>query len=138
MAFTEYLFDPEKIKTQVENRTQSLRENKGFSDLLGFGLKVIGDRLAKDRRRYIDYGPYWFALKDILNANGYNFGDQSDPIVKATYHGDTDVETLVMADEFRTEYLATTIVYTNRLMLDGKTGEFWVLFDSDMEDPAAK
>ncbi len=138
MAFTEYLFDPEKIKAQVDNRTKSLRENKGFSDLLGFGLKVINDRLAKDRRRYIDYGPYWWALKDILNASGYNFGDQSDPIVKAAYHGDSDVETLVMADEFRTEYLATTIVYTNHFMLDGKTGEFWVLFDSDMEDPAAK
>ena len=138
MAFTEYLFDPDKIKTQVENRTQSLRENKGFSDLLGFGLKVIGDRLAKDRRRYIDYGPYWFALKDILNANGCNFGDQSDPIISKVYRGESDVETLVMADEFRTEYLATTILYTNRFMLDGKTGDFWVLFDSDMEDPAAK
>lgn len=138
MAFTEYLFDPKKIKTQVENRTQSLRENKGFSDLLGFGLKVIHDRLAKDRRRYIDYGPYWWSLKDLLNANGYNFGDQSDSIVSKVYRGESDVETLVMADEFRTEYLATTIVYTNRFMLDGKTGEFWVLFDSDMEDPAAK
>lgn len=138
MAFTEYLFDPEKIKAQVESRTQSLRANKGFSDLLGFGLKVINDRLSNDRKRYRDYGPYWPALKEILNANGYNFGDQSDPIVKAVYHGDSDVETLVMADEFRTEYLATTIVYTNRFMLDGKTGEFWVLFDSDMEDPAAK
>lgn len=138
MAFTEYLFDPEKIKAQVESRTKSLRENKGFSDLLGFGLKVINDRLAKDRRRYRDYGPYWFALKEIMNASGYNLGDQSDPIVKAAYHGDSDVETLVMADEFRTEYLATTIVYTNQFMLDGKNGESWVLFDSDMEDPAAK
>ena len=138
MAFTEYKFDPEKIKAQVESRTQSLRTNKGFSDLLGFGLGVISERLAKDRRRYMDYGPYWFALKDILNANGYNFGDQSDPIVKAAYHGDSDVETLVMADEFRTEYLATTIVYTNRFILDGKTGEFWVLFDSDMESQSAK
>ena len=138
MAFTEYKFDPEKIKAQVESRTQSLRENKGFSDLLGFGLKVISDRLAKDGRRYIDYGPYWWALKDLLNANGYSFGDQSDPIISKVYRGESDVETLVMADEFRTEYLATTILYTNRFMLDGKTGEFWVLFDSDMEDPAAK
>ena len=138
MAFTEYKFDPEKIKEQVESRTRNLRENKGFSDLLGFGLKVISDRLAKDRRRYRDYGPYWFALKDILNASGYSFGDQSDPIVKAAYHGDSGVETLVMADEFRTEYLRTNIVYNNQFMLDGKTGEFWVLFDSDMEDPAAK
>lgn len=138
MAFTEYKFDPELIKEQVESRKQSLRENTGFSDLIGFGLKVINDRLSNDCKRYRDYGPYWPALKEILNANGYNFGDQSDPIVKAVYHGDSDVETLVMADEFRTEYLATTIVYTNRFMLDGKTGEFWVLFDSDMEDPAAK
>lgn len=136
--FTEYKFDHEKIKELVDSRTQNLRANKGFSDLLGFGVKVIADRLAKDRRRYIDYGPYWWALKDILRANGYNFGDQSDPIIRATYRGNSDVETLVMADEFRTEYLATTIVYTNRFMLDGKTGDFWLLFDQDMEDPAAK
>lgn len=138
MVFTEYLFDTEKIKALIEIRKQILRENNGFSDLLGFGLKVINDRLNKDRKRYLDYGPYWWALKDLLNANGYSFGDQSDPLVKAVYHGDSDVETLVMADEFRTEYLTTTILYTNRFMLDGTTGEFWVLFDFDMEDPAAK
>lgn len=138
MAFTEYLFDKEAIREMVDERKKSLAANRGLSDLLSFGLSVVAERLNKDKRRYLDYGPYWFALKELMNANGYSLGNQSDPIVKAVYHGEYAIETLVMADEFRTEYLRTNILYNNQFMLDGESGEFWILFDSDMENPATK
>lgn len=43
---------------------------------------------------------------------------------------------LIMADEFRTMYLKSNIVYANQFMLDAGSGEFWTLYDSDMELPA--
>lgn len=49
--------------------------------------------------------------------------------------GETDEETLIMADEFRTMYLKSNIVYANQFMLDAGSG-FWTLYDSDMETPA--
>jgi len=137
MAYTEYKFDKDTIKALVAERAAGLRANRGFSNLLGFGLGVVAERLQKDPPRYRDYGPWWPALKQVMNANGYNLGDQTDPLIAKEYRGDTDVETLIAADEFRTEYLRTQMIYTNKFMLDGESGEFWTLYDADMEDPAS-
>lgn len=134
MAFTEYKFDKEILKALVAERSANLRANRGFSNLLAFGLGVVAERLSKDARRYRDYGPYWPALKEVMNANGYNLGSQSDPLISRAYRGETDEETLIMADEFRTMYLKSNIVYANQFMLDAGSGEFWTLYDSDMEN----
>ena len=133
MAFTEYKFDKEMLKALVAERAANLRANRGFSNLLAFGLGFVAERLSKDARRYRDYGPYGPALKEVMNANGYNLGSQSDPLVSRSYRGETDEETLIMADEFRTAYLKSNIVYANQFMLDAGSGEFWTLYDSDME-----
>ena len=136
MAFTEYKFDKEMLKALVAERAANLRANRGFSKLLRFGIGVVADRLRVDPLRYRDYGPYWFALKQIMNDAGYSLGSQSDPLIAKEYKGDTDVETLIAADEFRTEYLRTQMIYTNQFMLDGESGEFWTLYDQDMEAAA--
>ena len=94
---------------------------------------VVADRLNKDPRRYRDYGPWWPALKIVMNRNGYSLGDQSDPLIARAYSFDEDVETLIAADEFRTTYLKTFIIYSNQFVLDSSSGEFWALYDSDME-----
>ncbi len=133
MAFTEYKFDKEMLKALVAERSANLRANRGFSNLLRFGLGVVADRLRVDPLRYRDYGPYWPALKQIMNSAGYNLGDQADPLIAKDYRGESDVETLIAADEFRTEYLRTQMIYTNKFMLDGESGEFWTLYDQDME-----
>ncbi len=133
MAFTEYKFDKEMLKALVAERAANLRANRGFSNLLHFGLGVVADRLRVDPLRYRDYGPWWPALKQAMNSNGYDLGYQSDPLIVKAYKGGDDVETLIAADEFRTEYLRTQMIYTNKFMLDGESGEFWTLYDSDME-----
>jgi hypothetical protein len=137
MAYTEYKFDKDTIKALVTERAAGLRANRGFSNLLGFGLGVVAERLQKDPPRYRDYGPWWPALKQVMNANGYTLGDQTDPLIAKEYRGDTDVETLIAADEFRTEYLRTQMIYTNKFMLDADNPDFYTLFDKDMEFPAA-
>ncbi|SET44390.1 hypothetical protein SAMN05216326_12731 [Nitrosomonas marina] len=135
MNFTEYRFDKNKISALVEEKKANLITNRGINNLLAFGLGVVADRLRNDRSRYRDYGPYWWALKELMNANGYSMGDQSDPIVSDSYRGGTDEETLIMADEFRTMNLGQNVIGTNKFMLDGDSGEFWELFDPDMENP---
>lgn len=137
MAYTEYKFDKDAIKALVAERAAGLRANRGFSNLLGFGLGVVAERLQKDPRRYRDYGPWWPALKDVLNRNGYTLGDQSDPLIARAYRFDDDVETLIAADEFRTAYLQTFIIYSNQFLLDAASPDFWVLYDADMEFLAA-
>lgn len=135
MAYTEYKFDKDTIKALVTERAAGLRANRGFSNLLGFGLSVVAERLQKDPRRYRDYGPYWWALKDELKAGGFELGDQSDPLIKRAYQGESGEETLIMADELRTAYLASNIIYSNQFLLDANSPDFYTLFDKDMEFP---
>jgi len=136
MAYTEYKFDQDTIKALVAQRAAALRANRGFSNLLAFGLGVVAERLGKDRRRYRDYGPWWPALKEVMNRNGYTLGDQTDPLIAKAYRFDDDVATLIAADEFRTAYLKTNVIYANQFLLDAASPEFWTLFDADMEFPA--
>lgn len=133
MAYTEYQFDPNIIAALATERAAALRANRGFSNLLGFGLGVVATRLGQDRRRYRDYGPWWPALKQVMTRNGYNLGSQSDPLIEQAYRFADDVQTLIAADEFRTAYLKTNMIYTNEFVLDVDSPEKWVLFDVDME-----
>lgn len=133
MPFTEHLFDRDGIRELTKERAANLKANRGLSDFLGFALHVIAQRLEKDPLRYRDYGPYWPALKRVLANHGRDYGLQDWPVMAATYSGDSDLETVVMADEFRTWYMAHQIIGTNQFMLDGESGETWTLEDDDME-----
>lgn len=132
MNFTDYKYQQAEIEAAVIEKKQNLKTNRGLSDLLGFGLKIVNDRLSKDKRRYRDYGVYWWALKDALLKSGYRFGDNTDTLIKAEYIGRNDTETLVMAERFRDDYLAENMKYTNQFMVN-ESGEFYTLFDDDME-----
>lgn len=131
-SFTELKFDPAKIDALVAEKQAAIKANRGFSDLLGFGLGVVSRRLAKDPARYLDYGPWWWSLKAALNANGYHYGEDFDSVVSAEYRGRSDVETLVLADQFRTEWLQSAQVGTVNFRLS-EEGDDYLLVDADMD-----
>lgn len=131
--FTEHRFDKDEIKALVRQRTAALKENRGFSDFPGFALGVIERRLQKDPARYRDYGPYWWAVKELLAESGRDMGERDDPMVRGTYRGETDSETIVMADEFRTQYLGTQAVGTSQFNLQAESGATYTLEDEDMD-----
>jgi hypothetical protein len=135
MQPTEYLFDAETLTAMTATTRAALKANTGKSDLLGFGLSVVDGRLRKDPRRYLDYGPYWWALKDALRRNGYQVGDDTDEVLATAYRGADDAETLVAAEAFRDDCLATRIIGERRYQLDG-SGDWWTLLDDDMESRA--
>lgn len=136
-SFTELKFDPAKIDALVAEKKASFKANKGLSDLLGYGLGVVSRRLAKDPLRYRDYGPWWWALKGALNAGGYSYGEESDSVVAAEYTGRSGVETMVLADQFRTEWLESAQVGTSNFRLS-EEGEDYILHDADMEQRAGR
>ncbi|MFA5920114.1 MAG: hypothetical protein WC856_02335 [Methylococcaceae bacterium] len=134
MNYTEYKYDPEWVAQEVATKRASIKANLGESaDLLKNGLLVIARRLTKDAARYRDYGPYWFAIKALLRTHGCNLGSNDDVLLRDAYHGRTPVETLVMAEAFRDEYLATNLIYSNQFILDAESGEFVEIIDGDME-----
>jgi hypothetical protein len=135
--FNEYRFDHRKIGPLVAEKQAALKVNKGLSDLLGYGLGVIERRLKKDPARYLDYGPYWWALKDVLSRAGREYGPESDTQLVRAYRGQSDLQTMVMADQFRTEFLAQNMVGTSKFQLSTEGGDY-ILFDMDMALRMAK
>ncbi len=84
--------------------------------------------------RYLDYGPYWPALKDIFLAQGLLTGSKHpDREVAQSYCGKTAEETIVMAEMFRDFYRGHYFIGTNTFQLDGESEEPWRLYDADME-----
>ncbi|WP_295451334.1 hypothetical protein [uncultured Thiodictyon sp.] len=57
-----------------------------------------------------------------MNAHGSDLGEHSDPLVAKVYRGATEIEALIMADEFRAEYLRTRGIGANRFLLDAGSG----------------
>lgn len=133
MNYTELKMDADKIRTRVKELTANLQKNKGTEDLLGYGCKVVNARLRENAIAYLEYGPYWFALKEVLKRQGFRWGGDVNPELEAAYKSATDVETLVAAETFREYYEEAFMQGTRTFMVDGDTGEEWTLRDSYME-----
>jgi hypothetical protein len=70
-------------------------------------------------------------------VQGYTYQQECDhPVMKSVYKGDRPVETLVMAENFRTFYLSNFIVYSNQFLLDEESGNIESIVDSDMNGKA--
>lgn len=133
MNITEYRLAPDALAAITKEKREQLEANTGETDLLGFGLGVVAGRLRRNPKRYVDYGPYWWALKDVLRRAGYSMGSETDVELVEAFRGADDTETLVGAEEFRDDYLATRVVGERSYQLDGDSVESWSLMDEDME-----
>lgn len=132
MEYTAYKFQPSFIEERLKSYKSNLMKFKGHDDLVGNAVRVIRERLESDPRRYLSYGPYWWAIKKVLVDNGVPLGKVDDEEVRLAYTGTTDEETIVMAEEFRNDCLGNMKLYTDRFMLDEESGRWWRLRDPDM------
>jgi len=133
MSYVNYRYRDEEIEALLKIKRSNVLKNTGQADWGTFMAHVIAWRLSHDPLRYKDYGPYWWAIKPILRQYGYAVGEHEDnATIRQTYCGKHNEATLLMADLFREAYLQSQFIGTNRFMLDDE-GEFWELFDEDME-----
>jgi hypothetical protein len=130
--------DPSEAATEAAKLSASLRASGGASDLLSVGLAVVARRLERAPRRYLDYGPYWWALRALLVSAAHLEAGADDSIIRAEYTGGTPLETLVMAEIFRDDALASGPVGNREFRLSSDSPQNYTLFDSDMETSAAR
>lgn len=82
---------------------------------------------------YLEFGPYWWAVKRVLAKNGYNLGLENDETLLARFTLANDMLTLLAgwrcADEYREYYFHGT----RSFLLDVDAEEDYTLYDSDME-----
>lgn len=94
-------------------------------------LRVIAARLRARPQDYVEFGPYWWAVKAALAEAGYDFGDDGDALVAAEYRGADLAETLVAAEGFKDMHRATYFAGHNTYDLADDGGSY-ELIDPDM------
>lgn len=128
-----YLFDKDDLADRTQAAIKSIAKNKPDANFTEFAASVIFDRLKSNIQRYRVYGPYWWALKDVLRRMDYNVGDETDSDMAGKYCGANDAETIVAADLFYLDMSKTKPVNNNTWTLDDRKPDY-VLYDSDMEE----
>jgi hypothetical protein len=89
--------------------------------------------------RYVEYGPYWWAVKAALAETGRHLGSETDSIVLAEYgpknpDGTLSVELSLLAGELFKEMYTDTFFAGTRDFALKDDGSTWTLVDGEMED----
>lgn len=126
-----YLFNPEYLADKTAETQASLAQNKPDADFVEFAADVIYQRLKKNIRHYRQYGPYWWALKDVLRRQNYNVGNETDARIERIYRGADDAQTIVAADTFYEDMAG--MVMADNIDWQLSENEEYQLWDNDME-----
>ena len=126
-----YLIDNDTLYRMTYAKRKALKQNTGETDFIGFAVKVIAERLQQKPQQYIEYGVYWWALKNVLAKHGYLFGDENDQELQQTYQHEKDDYTIVAADNFKDEYRNKWFKGTREF--DLADDRKYHLLDADME-----
>lgn len=132
--FTEYKFSPAQISEAARVAANTLASVKPGVNAPQFAAQTMADRLMAKPETYLQYGPYWWAVKDTLRALGHDFGPADDAIIRAEFGGSLPAYgRLVAGEQFRSYYLSTFLAGSAQFWLDADGEESYVLFDADIE-----
>jgi hypothetical protein len=132
--FTQYKLDRMDVsRAAIEAATALAQSNPGANPPL-YAAGVIAARLKGSPAAYLQFGPYWWAVKRALNSLGFAFGPAADELIRAEYTGGLAVfSDLVAGEMFRDFYLANFLDGSAQFWLDDQAEQSYVLFDQDME-----
>ena len=130
--FTNFKIPAAELATRLAQMQAGFKASGKPGEFEANALRVVGQRMLRAPQQYIEFGPFWWAVKAALASAGYKFGDLGDPLVAAEYCGATPSETLVAAEAFKDFYRAKFFVGTANFDLDD-SGEDYLLDDPDMK-----
>ncbi len=113
MRYTEHLFDSGFIRARIAEHRERLEQREPGRRLEDKAAEVLWARILENPARYVEFGPWWWAVKRSLETMGKKIGDDFDPVVFETYRvtradGMLDVAACYTAgEEFRELYQGT-------------------------------
>lgn len=135
---TEYLYQADYIKSRVADHRARLEQREPGRRLEDKAVEVIWQRLLAEPSRYVEFGPWWWGVKQALANMGKSIGPDTDPLLLATYQikradGTLDIAgTIAAGEEFREMYQGTFFRGTRTFNL-GPGAESYSLADDDLE-----
>lgn len=132
--FNQFKFSADQVASEVARTVASLGASLPQAEPGTYAARVIGQRLRLHPQAYLEFGPYWWAVKAALRAAGEEFGDADDALVRAEYGGDLPMLGALVAGElFKDFYRRSYLSGTSQFWLDDAAQESYVLFDANME-----
>jgi hypothetical protein len=128
MTITAYKMNPAYLEEKRKEYAGQVGEDK---PLLPLFVTQTAKTLLGDKRAYLRYGPYWWAVKRILAANDAGVGEYMEPNWADEYKAADDELTLIAAWEFADDAMGRFGVSRREYDLDGTT---FLLYDPDMEE----
>jgi hypothetical protein len=128
--FTAYQFNPKYLADKREELALAAEAKGG---LLKTAQETLAKRLKANPMRYLEFGPYWYALKAVANPS---LGSHDEPLIRQAYGQADDELTFVAAFEFADDYRQHIMAGTREFELQSEPIEGddpWILFDPDME-----
>lgn len=131
---TEYKFHPAQISLAAQAAAQALASSNPAMRPERFAAETIGARVQAKPRTYLQYGPYWWAVKAAMREQGLDLGPADDPALRWEYGGDLPgYSRFIAGEQFRDFYNATFLAGTSTFVLDANGESPFTLFDPDME-----
>ena len=93
MGYNRYIYSDATLKAKAANNKAGLLKNKKRSDIVAYGTELVLSQIKYEPKSYLEYGPYWWAMKKVINARGGNLGDTMDEEIATVYKGSSDEET---------------------------------------------
>lgn len=132
--FTEYKFSAADVSARSIEIARTLAKSAPGRNPAQFAAETIAARLTGKPALYLEFGPYWWSVKQALAALGHDLGRQDDAIIRGQYGGALhDFAALVAGEMFKDQYRATWFVGNAQFWLDADASESYVLFDVDMQ-----
>lgn len=133
--FNELKIAPEGITQEAGRIAAALEASMGAgTDAASFAARVIAQRLRNHPHAYLEFGPYWWAVKATLRTQGEEFGAADDEQIRQAYGGSlASLESLAAGELFKDFYRRNWLAGNAQFWLDDGAEESYVLFDADME-----
>ncbi|WP_370846660.1 hypothetical protein [Parasutterella sp.] len=133
MGYNRYIYSDATLKAKAANNKAGLLKNKKRSDIVAYGTELVLSQIKYEPKSYLEYGPYWWAMKKVINARGGNLGDTMDEEIAIVYKGSSDEETFTAAFMFMEYYLDFLFNGCRSFQLEDGAEE-WILRDPDIEN----
>jgi hypothetical protein len=132
--FDQYQLTPAAVSDMAVQMAKAFSQNRPGLNPAVFAGQVIAKRLTAKPLCYLEFGPYWWAVKSALASLGHDFGAQRDGVIQAHYGGGLPVYGALVAGEyFKDVYRRTFLAGSHKFQLSGEGGESYLLVDMDME-----
>lgn len=144
-GFTQYFYDKADLQAALDGYNTALAQQTPPKDFLTVATGSIFANLSKKPSGYLEYGAYWWAVKQILADNDFIFGlgKDEDSLLLDKYSvknddGTVNKElTLIAADLFKNYYQQNYFVGTSTFYLGDNSTNQYTLLDEDMESLVA-